>query len=322
MIKCAIISPCYNEEKIIEDSAYRLASTLESLKGKSIVSKDSYVMFVNDGSTDLTWSKIKALHSSNPMITGISLSHNCGHQVAIMAGMMEVRGNVDAVVTIDVDLQDDLNAIEEMVLMCQSGTEIVYGIKESRKVDPFLKRKSAQLFYKFQRSFGINVIENHADFRLLSKRALDVLAKFPERNLYLRGIVSSLGLKGEFIKEAINPRQEGSSRYTLRKMLHLASDGITSFSTKPMSIIFGVGLIMLFIAIVMLCYVLISFITGHYTPGWASLMLSMWFIGSIVLLAIGVVGIYVGKIYIEVKKRPLYIINESLVDCTKHNCCD
>lgn len=313
MIKFAIVSPCYNEEEILHESASRLSSLFNNLITKKKISSDSFILYVNDGSRDKTWSIIQELHSTNKFICGLNLAHNVGHQNAIMAGMMTAKDYADAVVTIDADLQDDIYAIEEMIDKYNAGNDIVYGVKISREGDSFAKRSSAILFYKIQQSMGVKAIYNHADFRLLSKRALNELSLYKERNLYLRGLMPMMGFPSATVDDVISPRTAGSSKYTLSKMLRLATDGITSFSTKPISLIIGVGTIGMVISFLMLIYVLTSWISGHVTPGWSSIMLSVWFIGSALLLSIGIVGEYIGKIYIEVKQRPLYSIEQILM---------
>ncbi len=313
MIKFAIVSPCYNEEAVLQQSAERLMALFADLQQKGKISKDSFVLYVNDGSKDRTWSIIEQLHQSNPQICGLNLAHNVGHQNAIMAGMMTARHYADAIVTIDADLQDDINAIEQMIDKHAEGSDIVYGVKVSRTADSWAKKTSAQMFYKLLKVMGVNTVYNHADFRFMSKRALDALAEFPERNLYLRGMIPLIGFQTSTVDDVISPRLAGESKYTLKKMLRLASDGITSFSTRPIELIITIGMIMMFIAFCMLCYVIGSLIIHHYTDGWASLMLSVWFIGAVLTIAIGVVGIYIGKIYVEVKHRPLFTIEKELI---------
>ena len=313
MIKLAIVSPCYNEESVLDESAARLKALLADLASKGKISNDSFVLYVNDGSKDKTWEIISRLHGADSHICGLDLAHNVGHQNAIMAGMMTARHLADGVVTIDADLQDDLNAIEQMIDRHAEGNDIVYGVKVSRTADSWAKKTSAQMFYKMQESMGVSSIYNHADFRFMSKRALDALAEFPERNLYLRGMIPMIGFSSATVDDVISPRLAGESKYTLRKMLRLASDGITSFSTKPIELILYAGLVMMFIAVCMFGYVAVSLFMNHYTAGWASLMMSLWFIGAVVTLAIGIVGTYIGKIYIEVKHRPLYTIAEKLI---------
>lgn len=312
MIRLAIVSPCYNEEAVLHESASRLSALFDDLIAKRKISEDSFVLYVNDGSRDQTWPIIQRLHESNRFICGLNLTHNVGHQNAIMAGMMTARHHADAVVTIDADLQDDIMAIEQMVDKHEAGSDIVYGVKISREGDSFIKRSTALLFYKIQSSMGVKAVYNHADFRLLSKRALDELSLYRERNLYLRGLMPMMGFPSDTVDDVISPRFAGSSKYTLSKMLRLATDGITSFSTKPITLIIGLGAVGMCFSLLMLVYVLVSWISGHVVPGWSSIMLSVWFIGSALILSIGVVGEYIGKIYIEVKQRPLYTVEEVL----------
>ncbi len=311
-MRLAIVSPCYNEEQIIESSADLLNKTLDKLIKIGKISEDSYIMFIDDGSTDNTWEQICRLHQSASNLYAIRLGQNVGHQNAILAGLLAVHHNADAAITIDSDLQDDLNAIEAMIDSFKNGSDVVYGVKENRDVDSLFKRMTARIFYRIQRSCGIQTIENHADFRLLSKFALDKLSEYPERNIYLRGIIPLMGLKTTIVKYKLKVREYGKSKYTFTKMLSLASDGITSFSTSPINYIIILGFIMLLIALIAFLYVIISLMLGNVVPGWASLMLSIWFIGAVIILSVGVVGLYVGKVYIEVKCRPLYSIVEYL----------
>ena len=301
MIKLAIVSPCYNEEEVLEDSASRLTALFDELVAKEKISADSFVLFVNDGSKDRTWSIIKKLHGTNPYIKG-------------MAGMMTAKDWSDAVITIDADLQDDLNAIEEMIDAYTEGYDVVYGVKVSRQADPMLKRLSATAFYKLQHRMGVETIYNHADFRFLSRRVLEQLSHYQERNVYLRGIIPLLGFPSTTVDDVIRERTAGTSKYTVRKMFSLALDGITSFSVKPIYGIVYLGGIFVFISILIGIYVLYALISGTAEHGWASLMLSIWFVGGVVLLSIGAVGLYIGKIYKEVKRRPLYNVEEVLYD--------
>lgn len=316
-MKLAIVSPCYNEQEVLPDSIIRLTSLMDDLVAKSKITPDSFILLINDGSIDKTWEIISELFDTNPYVYGINLAGNVGHQKAIMAGMMTAVNMSDAVITIDVDLQDDLNAIEEMIDRYNEGYDIVYGVKISREADSFIKKNTAITFYKLQKSLGINIVHNHADFRLLSRRALKQLSMFNEKNLYLRGIIPMLGYKSTTVDDVISERTAGKSRYTFRKMLSLAVDGITSFSTQPISLILGAGFVILFVCVIMTIYVFGSYLIYKVEPGWSSLMLSLWFIGSIILLAIGLVGQYIGKIYTEVKNRPLYNIETFLHDKKK-----
>lgn len=310
--KLIIVSPCYNEEAILRYSADTLTSFLKRVIVLGKIAPSSRILYVNDGSRDRTWSLIEELHKDNSFVEGLSLAKNVGSELAVMAGMMAARERADVVVTIDADLQDDVEAIEEMINHYLDGCDIVYGVKTSREADPWLKRITAEGFYRLQQNMGINVIFNHTNFRLMSKRALEALSEYSERNLYLRGIIPQLGFRSAEVEDVIRERTAGESKYNYTKLLLLAVDGITSFSTKPISFIVGMGLFSLLISIVMAIYVLVSYVEHLSVPGWASLMLSLWFIGSMLLLSIGVVGQYIGKIYIEVKARPRYHIDQYL----------
>ena len=310
--KLIIVSPCYNEEAILRYSADTLTSFLKRVIALGKIAPSSRILYVNDGSRDRTWSLIEELHKDNSFVEGLSLAKNVGSELAVMAGMMAARERADVVVTIDADLQDDVEVIEEMINHYLEGCDIVYGVKTSREADPWLKRITAEGFYRLQQNMGINVIFNHTNFRLMSKRALEALSEYSERNLYLRGIIPQLGFRSAEVEDVIRERTAGESKYNYTKLLLLAVDGITSFSTKPISFIVGMGLFSLLISIVMAIYVLVSYVEHLSVPGWASLMLSLWFIGSMLLLSIGVVGQYIGKIYIEVKARPRYHIDQYL----------
>lgn len=312
MIKLAIVSPCFNEEEVLDDSIRRLSSLYDELIEKKKITPDSFVLFVNDGSKDNTWEIIKKNHQKNPFVYGLCLAGNVGHQNAIMAGMLKVRNKCDAAITIDADLQDDLSVISQMIDKHEEGSEVVYGVKVSRVADPMLKRVSAQCFYKLQNLMGVNTIYNHADFRLMSNKALNYLALYPERNLYLRGMIPLMGLRSSTVDDVISPRKAGSSKYTLSKMLRLAFDGITSFSTKPILWIVALGFISLFITFIMVVHVFYAWLKGNVVPGWTEIMISLWFLGSAILLSVGVIGQYIGKIYAESKHRPLYLEEDYL----------
>ena len=312
MIRLATVSPCYNEEEVLDSSAERLTELFQKMIAAGKITSDSKMVFVNDGSTDHTWDIINRLHDSNSLVRGIDLAHNSGHQNAIMAGMMTAKEWADAVITIDADLQDDLDALEKMVDYCNEGYDIVYGVKVSRKADPLLKRFSAETFYKLQSSMGVKSVFNHADFRLMSKRALDMLQGYGERNLYLRGLIPMIGLKSTTVDDVIKERKAGKSKYSLKKMLNLALDGITSFSVRPIYGIIYLGLFSILISLVIGVYVVHALFCGTAVPGWSSILLSVWFTGGMIMIAIGMVGIYIGKIYMEVKNRPLYNIKEVL----------
>lgn len=312
MIKLAIVSPCYNEEAVLELSARRLDALFNRLEADGKISPDSFVLFVNDGSTDSTWEIIRSLNASGRRFKGLDLARNVGHQNAIMAGMMTARDLSDAVITIDADLQDDLEAIPRMIEAFEEGFDVVYGVKVERHADPLLKRLSAQAFYKLQRKMGVKAIYNHADFRLLSRRVLDRLSLYREKNLYLRGIIPQIGFPSTTVDDIIAPRAAGESKYSLGKMLSLALDGITSFSVKPLYAIMWLGVIFILISIGIGIYVIYSLIAHTAVHGWASLMLSIWMVGGFILISMGAVGLYVGKIYGEVKDRPLYNVKDFL----------
>ena len=312
MIKLAIVSPCYNEEEVLRESARRLGELLGSMVADGRISPDSFMLFVNDGSRDSTWEIIAALHEADKRVRGVNLARNVGHQAAIMAGMMTAKDWADAVITIDADLQDDLRAIPKMVDDFARGYDIVYGVKVQRTADPLLKRLSAVAFYKLQAKMGVESVYNHADFRLMSRRALQMLAGYKETNLYLRGLIPLIGLEATTVDDVISERRAGHSKYTLAKMLSLALDGITSFSVKPIYCILWLGVAFILISLAIGIYVVHAIMAGTAVPGWSSLILSVWFVGGMVLISIGVVGAYIGKIYKEVKRRPLYNIKEIL----------
>ena len=312
MIKLATVSPCYNEEEVLRHSVERLTALFERMIADGLIAEDSMMVFVNDGSRDNTWQLISELHRENRFVRGIDLAHNVGHQNAIMAGMMTAREWADAVVTIDADLQDDIECIPQMVSHLMEGNDIVYGVKVSREADPLLKRMTAQAFYKLQNNMGVESIYNHADFRLLSRRALDMLSQYQEHNLYLRGLIPQIGLQHTTVDDHISERFAGSSKYTLGKMLGLALNGITAFSVKPLYAIFNIGLLFLIIAFCIGVYVTYALIMGVAVKGWASLMLSIWLVGGFILMSMGIIGTYIGKIFTEVKQRPLYHVREIL----------
>lgn len=297
----------------MEQSADHLTALFEELIRQEKISDDSVIVFVNDGSRDRTWEIITRLHSRNPRIRGINLANNVGHQNAIMAGMMTAKDWADAVITLDADLQDDYRTcIPQMVDDFLSGNDIVYGVKVSRKADPLLKRMSAQAFYRLQEKMGVNSIFNHADFRLMSRQALEMLAGYKERNLYLRGLIPLIGLRSATVDDHISEREAGRSKYTLRKMLNLALDGITSFSVKPIYYVIYLGFLFLLISLGIGVYVIHAFISHTEVAGWASLILSIWLVGAMLMISIGTVGLYIAKIYGEVKHRPLYNISQIL----------
>lgn len=312
MIRLAIVSPCYNEEEVLETSVNRLTQLYQQLIKEQKITEDSFFLFVNDGSKDKTWDIICRLHKENKFVHGVNLAHNVGHQNAIMAGMMTAKDRADAAITIDADLQDGLKAIPQMIDDYAKGYDIIYGVKVSRTADPLMKRLSAQAFYKLQSKMGVNSISNHADFRFMSRHALEMLSRYKEKNLYLRGIIPTIGLNTTTVEDVISERTAGASKYTLSKMLNLALDGITSFSVKPIYGIIYLGMLFILICLVIGVYVIHALVTGTAVPGWASVILSIWLIGGLNLISIGIVGVYIGKIYKEVKNRPLYNIEEIL----------
>lgn len=311
------VIPCYNEEAVINETAGRLRIKYIDLIQSGIIDKESRILFVNDGSKDNTWKMISELHDNDSLFTGISLSHNRGHQNALLAGLMTAMEFADAVISMDADLQDDIAAIDEMISKYNSGCDIVYGVRSSRKKDSFFKRTTAQSFYKLMSSMGAETIYNHADYRLMSKRALLALSEYKEVNLFLRGIVPMLGFKTDVVYFERAERFAGKSKYPLKKMISFAVDGITSFSIKPMRFITGLGVTIFMLSIVMFVYTLIRFFIGETVIGWSSLIISVWAIGGLILLSIGVVGEYIGKIYLETKSRPRYFIEEFLDDNRK-----
>ena len=312
MIRLATVSPCYNEEGVLRHSVERLTALFERMIAEKLISSDSMMVFVNDGSRDRTWEIIRELHAENKFVRGINMSRNVGHQNAIMAGMMTAREWADAVITLDADLQDDIECIPKMVKDFEAGNDIVYGVKVSREADPFMKKLTAQTFYKLQSSMGVESIYNHADFRLMSRKALDMLSTYKEHNLYLRGLIPMIGLQHTTVDDVISERFAGQSKYTLKKMLRLALNGITAFSVRPLFLIYNIGILFLAIAFCIGCYVVYSLVVGTAVQGWASLILSIYLVGGFILISMGIMGTYIGQIYTEVKRRPLYHVAEIL----------
>lgn len=309
----AIVVPCYNEQEALPASLPALTAILDRLSADQLASSDSYILCSNDGSRDHTWQLLTEAHAADPRIKAISLAHNRGHQYALLAGLMTVMDHCDAAISIDADLQDDPEAIIEMVRLFNQGNEIVYGVRSSRKTDTMFKRSTAHAFYSFQRMMGLETVYDHADYRLMSNRALQMLSQYGESNMFLRGIVPQIGLQTATVHYERNRRVAGESKYPLSKMLSLSIDGITSFSARPMRWIFFTGLITFVLTLLVTVYVLVSyFVTKTTIAGWASLMLSMWGLGSLILMSLGIVGEYIGKIFIEVKHRPRFAISETL----------
>ena len=307
-----LVIPCYNEEEVLPITKKALKEKMESLMKNKKISKDSKVMLVNDGSKDRTWELIEEYHKEDPLFVGVKLSRNKGHQNALLAGLMTAKKYADITISMDADLQDDINVIDKMIEENNKGSEIVYGVRSSRKKDSWFKRFTAESFYKLMRVMGVEVVFNHADCRLMSKRALDELERFDEVNLFLRGIVPLIGFQTSVATYERKERAAGESKYPLKKMLSFAWDGITSFSVKPLKMITTLGFIMLFISIIMIIYTIVVKILGNTVDGWAFIMLSIWFIGGVQLVSVGLIGEYVGKIYSETKHRPRYIIEREL----------
>ncbi len=311
MMRLAIVVPCYNEQEVLDDTVKKLKELTDSLSEEKLIGRDSYILLVDDGSADDTWKIIDKYSKMHESVRGLKLAGNVGHQNALLSGLMTVKDEVDAAISIDADLQDDIGVIKDMVLKASEGCDIVYGVRSARKTDTFFKRFTAETFYKLMKALGAKSIYNHADFRLMSARALEGLSQFKERNLFLRGIVPTIGYRSECVYYERKERMAGESKYPFRKMLAFAFDGITSFSIKPMSYIMGAGVFLIICAIAFAIYAMHSYVTGNVVSGWTSIVLSLWFIGGLVLFSIGVVGQYIGKIYMEVKERPRYI-----VECT------
>ena len=308
-----IVVPCYKEQEVLPETSKRLKEKVLQLREQGKISDKSRIMFVNDGSSDNTWPMIAALHEQEPdMFSGVNLSRNRGHQNALLAGLMTAVNYADMIISMDADLQDDINAVDGMVDAYHEGYEVVYGVRSKRETDTFFKRFTAEGFYKVMLALGVNIVYNHADYRLMSRRAVEGLAQFKEVNLFLRGIVPQIGYKWTTVTYERAERFAGESKYPLKKMLAFAADGITSFSIKPIRLVLTAGVVVFMVSLVMLLYALVSKLTGHTSAGWTSLMGSIWLIGGIQLLSLGVIGEYIGKIYNETKARPRFIIENVL----------
>ena len=309
-----IVVPCYKEQEVLPETSRRLREKLIALEESGKISRDSRVMFVNDGSSDETWPIIRRLHEQEPeYFSGVNLSRNRGHQNALLAGLMTAMNRADMIISMDADLQDDINAVDAMVDAYHEGYEVVYGVRSKRETDTFFKRFTAEGFYKVMRALGVDIVFNHADYRLMSRRAVEGLSQFSEVNLFLRGIVPQIGYRWTTVTYERAERFAGESKYPLKKMLAFAADGITSFSVKPIRLVFSAGVIVFLVSLIMFIYAIIVKATGHSETGWASLMASIWMLGGIQLLGLGIVGEYIGKIYNETKRRPRFII-ESVLD--------
>jgi len=308
------VIPCYNEQEVLHETAKRLREKFLNLIAAGNISNKSRIVFVNDGSKDSTWQIICSLHAQDKIFSGINLSRNRGHQNALLAGLMTVKDCADMVVSMDADLQDDINAVDEMVAKYKNGFDIVYGVRSKRATDTFFKRFTAESFYKLIKFLGADVVNNHADYRLMSKRALDGLAEFGEVNLFLRGLVPMIGYPSTKVYYERAERFAGESKYPMKKMLFFAFQGITSLTVEPIRMITTLGVTMSSISFLVILWTLFEYFFGDTVRGWASMLASLWFIGGLVLLSIGIVGEYVGKIYLETKKRPRFIVSEFLND--------
>lgn len=307
-----IVVPCYNEEAVLLETAARLKEKLMQLIEKGVIAENSRICFVNDGSKDRTWELICGLYFQDKSFSGINLSRNRGHQNALLAGLMTVKEKADMVISMDADLQDDINAMDEMLEKYYGGCDVVYGVRNKREKDTFFKRFTAESFYKLLNFLGANTVYNHADYRLMSKRALDGLEQFGEANLYLRGIVPMIGYQSDVVYYERGERFAGESKYSLSKMLSFAMEGITSLSVKPLQMITNLGVFIFFVSIGLLIYSLVRHYTGNTVVGWTTITISVWAIGGLILLSLGVIGEYIGKIYLETKGRPRFIVEKFL----------
>ena len=309
-----IVVPCYNEEEVLPETSRRLKAKLEQLMAAGKISPKSRVLFVNDGSRDRTWALIAQLHENDPIFCGVDLSRNRGHQNALLAGLMTARERADLAISMDADLQDDVDAVDAMVDKYLEGVDIVYGVRSSRRKDSFFKRTTAEGFYRLMNALGAETVFNHADYRLMSRRALDGLAQFREVNLFLRGIVPMIGYRTDTVEYERGERFAGESKYPLKKMLAFALEGITSLSVKPLRMITALGFLIFLVSLGMIAYNIVRWIGGNTITGWASLACSIWLIGGLILLALGVIGEYMGKLYLESKHRPRFLIRQVLED--------
>ncbi len=310
--KLMVVIPCYNEEEVLHETARRLVEKMASLVKKGYCDEQSRVLLVDDGSKDKTWEMIRALHEANPLFEGLKLSRNRGHQNALLAGLMTARQHADFSISMDADLQDDMDAMDRFIEEYRSGCDVVYGVRNKRENDTFFKRQTALMFYRLMKGLGVDITYNHADYRLMSRRALEALAGFREVNLFLRGLAPLVGFQSGYVYYDRSERFAGESKYPFKKMLAFAIDGITSFSVKPLRLITTIGLVVFLASLCMLLYIFISWIAGRAVTGWSSTLASIWMIGGIQLLSLGVMGEYIGKIYNEAKRRPRFIIDRYL----------
>ncbi len=309
--KLYLVIPCYNEESVLPETLRQLVMLLEEMIHRGDIHRESRILCVDDGSRDGTWAMISGFSQNIVYVEGLKLARNVGHQNALLAGLMAVRDYCDCCISVDADLQDDIQVIPEFIQKYHQGYDVVYGVRNQRKSDTWFKRVTAKGFYRFLRILGADIVENHADYRLLSSRALEALAEFPEVNLFLRGMVRLVGFPSDVVYYERKKRFAGESKYPLRKMLSFAFDGVTSFSIKPIRLVWGIGVFACFLAIVAAAYTLFARFLGVSVSGWSSLMISIWFLGGVQLISVGIIGEYIGKIYKEVKRRPRYIIEEN-----------
>ncbi len=307
-----IVIPCYNEEDMLLETSKQLKKKMSQLIANNVIDSQSKITFVNDGSNDSTWEIITKLINEDTLFEGINLAHNSGHQHALLAGMLTIKDSADMIISMDADLQDDINAIDEMVEQYYLGYEIVYGVRKERKTDTKFKKFTAEFFYKLMNSMGVEIVFNHADYRLMSKRAVDELSKYEEVNTFLRGIIPTIGLKHTKVYYDRKERIAGESKYPLNKMLEFAFEGITSFSIKPIRLITMFGFFLIVFSVIFIFYSLIRYFQGNIVSGWTSIILSIWLVGGSLMISLGIIGEYIGKIYLEVKKRPRFIIMENL----------
>lgn len=312
MERLAIVVPCYNEQEVLPDTTQQLTALLLDLIARKIVSENSYILFVNDGSKDRTWDLMQTAFEHNRLVDVVNLAGNVGHQNALLAGLTTVSERCDIAITIDADLQDDIGVMEEMIEKYKAGADIVYGVRKERKTDTFFKRFTAQSFYKVMSLLEVNTVYNHADYRLMSARAIHQLLQYKERNLFVRGIVPLIGYKSDKVYYSRKARMAGESKYPLKKMISFAFEGITSFSVKPITMVLMAGAAIMLCSLIAYVYILASYFSGRTVSGWSSIMVSIWFLGGLQLLAIGIIGEYIGKTYLEVKERPRFNVEEFL----------
>ena len=307
-----VVVPCYNEQEVLAETSKRLREKFQTLIGSGKIDEKSRIVFVNDGSKDNTWKIIEELHRQDNLFSGINLSRNRGHQNVLLAGLMTVKDCADVAISMDADLQDDINAMDEMLDKYYGGCDVVYGVRSKRATDTFFKRFTAESFYKMMNAMGANTVYNHADYRLMSKRALEGLAEFKEVNLFLRGMVPMIGYTSDVVYYERSERFAGESKYPLKKMISFAIEGITSLSTKPIKMITNLGVFIFLFSFVILIYSLIRHFSGDTVAGWTTIIVSVWAIGGLILLSLGIIGEYIGKIYLESKERPRYIVEQFL----------